>query len=66
MSIPWPSEKTFAHLHADCFMLWEREARAALAQPLRSDCLSVSHAARCVAAPRVLILVVRTSIGSLS
>ena len=27
MSIPWPSEKTFAHLHADCFMLWERERR---------------------------------------
>ena len=27
ISIPWTSEKTFAHLHADCFMLWERERR---------------------------------------
>jgi hypothetical protein len=27
MSVPWPSQKTFAHLHADCYMLWERERR---------------------------------------
>jgi hypothetical protein len=30
MSIPWPSEKTFAHLHADCFMLWKRERRGSI------------------------------------
>ena len=22
MSVPWPSRRTFAHLHADCFMAW--------------------------------------------
>jgi len=22
MSVPWPSEKTFAHLHADCYQIW--------------------------------------------
>ena len=22
MSIPWPRRKSFAHLHADCFIIW--------------------------------------------
>jgi hypothetical protein len=35
MSVPWPSHKTFAHLHADGFMAWNgvRRSRAALARP---------------------------------
>ena len=48
MSILWPSEKTFAHLHAICFTLWDRERRGTT-QSLESDRLSASHAARCVA-----------------
>ena len=27
MSVPWPRRKTFAHLHADCFMLWNAVIR---------------------------------------
>jgi len=23
MSVPWPRQKTYAHLHADCFMAWK-------------------------------------------
>jgi hypothetical protein len=26
MSVPWPSRKTFAHLHADCFIVWNADA----------------------------------------
>ena len=28
MSVPWPSRKTFAHLHADCFMAWNAVCRS--------------------------------------
>ncbi|PYN90780.1 MAG: hypothetical protein DMD87_01155 [Candidatus Rokuibacteriota bacterium] len=40
MSVSWPSKKTFAHLHADCFQFWkalEEEAMTEL-RPERCCC----------------------------
>ena len=35
MSVPWPTKRTFAHFHADCFMAWNavRQSRAACTRP---------------------------------
>ena len=38
MSVPWPSKKTFAHLHADCFQLWKALEEEAMTEPRPERC----------------------------